>query len=146
MKMNKKAMAAVMDAFIFMTVIGLIAAGMFVLSGTDDGKRTKAKEYYDCFFAIELRTNDVFDVLDTQCVMMCDLVAAYMVTDEGLVKDYAERTLSEIIPPIYSYRLVIEYDNVTLIIGDGNGTPISQYSSNMEIISGKTMFASLSLY
>jgi hypothetical protein len=145
-KPGKKAMAAVIDAFVFITVIGLRAAGMFIHIGTDDGKGMKAKEYCNAFFSIELRMNDLFDEPDTQCVMMCDLMAAHISSDEGTVKEYAERVLDSIIPPIYSYRMVCVYDDNTLEIGDGDGNPISQYSSDIAIINGLTMYVSLSLY
>jgi len=145
-KLGKKAMAAVIDAFIFITIIGIIAAGMFVYSHSDDNRNAMAKEYHDSFFAIELRTNDLFEGTDTQCVRMCDLVAAHIASDEGTVREYAENVMRSIIPPIYGYKFVFEYDGRTMAIGDGDGRVISQYSSDTVIISGKTMHSVLYVY
>ncbi|MDR0198292.1 MAG: hypothetical protein LBI08_00930 [Methanomassiliicoccaceae archaeon] len=143
---DKKGMAAVMDAFIFITIIGLIAAGMFAYSHADGEKGTKAKEYYDAFFSIELRMNDVFEGTDTQCVMICDLIAAYIASDEGVVREYAEHVLSNIIPPVYGHRFVFIYDGHMMTIGNEGERLTSQYSSEIPIISGKMMYATLSLY
>jgi hypothetical protein len=138
-------MAAVIDAFIFITIIGLIAAGMFIHSAADE-KWAKAKEYHDAFFAIELRTNDIFEDTDTQSVKICDLIAAYMVSDEGIAREYAENALNRMIPPIYNYRFVFEYDGIVMIIGTEGGKLTSQYSSETMIISGKAMRSSLTIY
>lgn len=146
MKLDKKAMAALIDAFIFITIIGLIAAGMFAYSNIISEKETAAKTAYDTFFSIELKTNDMFRDTDTQCVKMCDLIAAYMVTDKGDMKTYIESTLASIIPPIYGYMMILEYDGRTMTIGDAGNELSSHYSSSMKIIDGKTMSASLTLY
>ena len=145
MRSGKKGMAAVIDAFIFITIIGLIAAGMFAYSHSAD-RDAMAKEYHDSFFAIELRTNDLFEGTDTQCAMMCDLIAAHIASDEGTVREYAEETMNNIIPPIYGYKFVFEYDGHTMSIGNGDGRVISQYSSDTVIISGKTMHSVLYVY
>jgi len=143
---NKKAMAAVMDAFIFITIIGLIGAGMFAYNGLQDQKEPVAKGVHDAFFGIELKTNDLFDETDTQHVRMCDLLAAYMVSGEGDVLEYAEAVLRSIVPPVYGYEFVFEYDGRTLIIGDGGYRLTSKYSTDMKIIGGKVMHTTLSLY
>ena len=143
---NRKAMAAVIDAFIFITIIGLIAAGMFAYSNIGNEKHAKAKEYHDAFFSIELRTNDMFDGTDTQCVRMCDLVAAHMASDEGTVREYAENVMNNIVPPIYGYSFIFEYDGRVMAIGGEGERLTSQYSSEIMIISGKPMRATLTLY
>jgi hypothetical protein len=145
MRKDKNAMAALIYAFIFITIIGLIAAGMFAYNAFND-KETAAKTMHDTFFSIELRTNDVFSDTDTQCVRMCDLVAAYMVTGEGDMIGYIESVLTSIIPPIYEYIMIFEYDGRTMTIGGPGNKLSSHYSSEMRIIDGRTMRASLSLY
>ncbi|MCL2142658.1 MAG: hypothetical protein FWH44_00120 [Methanomassiliicoccaceae archaeon] len=143
---SRKAMAAVIDAFIFITVIGIVAGGMFVYLNASHESETKAKTYYDAFFAIELRTNDVFEGSDTQCIMMCDLIAAHMASDQGTVKAYAANVLEKMIPPMYCYLFVFEYDGRVMTIGKEGGKLDSRYSSEMTIISGKSMRATLSIY
>lgn len=143
---DRKGMAAVIDAFIFITIIGLIAAGMFAYGNAHEEKEPIAKTVHDTFFAVELRTNDVFDDTDTQCVRMCDLMAAYLVTGEGGVKEYAESVLRSIIPPIYEFTFVFEYGGHVLTIGTEGDTISSRYSADISIVSGKTMRTTLTLY
>ncbi|MDR0791003.1 MAG: hypothetical protein LBE47_00510 [Methanomassiliicoccaceae archaeon] len=146
MRKDKKAMAALIDAFMFITIIGLIAAGMFAYSNAAVQKETVAKTMHDTFFSIELRTNDIFDDTDTQSVRMCDLVAAYMVTGEGGTREYIENVLGSIIPPIYGYMMIFEYKGHTMIIGGIGNKLSSQYSGEMTILDGNIMRATLSLY
>jgi len=145
MALDKKGMAAMIDAFMFITIIGLIAAGMFAYShgAVED---TVAKDAYDSFFDIKLRTNDVFDGTDTQPVGICDLVAAYMMTGNGDILGYAENALRSIISPVHGYSMTFEYNGRTLTIGDGGNVLTSRYSSEMTISDGKIMRASLSIY
>ena len=146
LKDNKKGMAAVIDAFMFITIIGLIAAGMFAYSSVTDDKEAKAKEVHDAFFSIELKTEDLFDDTDTQKAMMCDLLAAYMVTGDGNVYEYAENVLRSVVPPVYGYTFIINYDDRVLTFGDGGGRLTSRYSSDILTSGGKVMHTELSLY
>ena len=146
LKNDKKGMAAVIDAFMFITVIGLIAAGMFAYSSVTDDREAKAKAVHDTFFSIELKTGDLFDNTDTQKAMMCDLLAAYMVTGNGNVYEYAENVLRSVVPPVYGYTFTINYDGRVLILGDGGGRLTSQYSSDILTSGGKVMRTELSLY
>jgi len=144
--LGRKGMAAIIDAFIFITIIGLIAAGMFAYSSAGTESETDAKKLHDTFFGIELKMNDVFDDGDTRTVRISDLLAAHMVTGEGDVREYAENVLRSIIPPIYRFLMVFEYDGHTLTIGEKGGGLSSQYSADIMITGGKVMRTSLSLY
>jgi len=146
MNRNGKGMVSIVDASVFMVVIGLIAAGMFAYSSHVVEKEPLAKELYDSFFVIELQSGDLFDDPDTRTVRMCDLIAAYMVTGKGTVKEYVDDVLRSIIPPIYDYLFVFEYDGFVMITGDGGRVLSSRYQGEMTIISGNTMRATLSLY
>ena len=143
---GKKGMASVIDAFMFITVIALIAAGMFAYSSLTAEEGAEAKALHDTFFSIELRTNDLFEETDTQSVRMCDLVAAHMASGKGDVKEYVESVLGSIIPPIYGYEFKFEYEGHVLTIGDGGNVLRSHYSSDIVILGGKVMHTSLSLY
>jgi hypothetical protein len=143
---DKKAMTAIFDAFIFITIIGIIAAGMFILTNTEDSGNTSAKEVHDTFFGTRLTTEDLFEDTDTQCAEICDLVAAYMMTRKGDALKYANDTLRSIVPPYRSYLLVLEYKGRTLEIGDGGQRLSSKYSSEIMIIDGSIMRTTLSLY
>ncbi|MDR2865942.1 MAG: hypothetical protein LBV13_00830 [Methanomassiliicoccaceae archaeon] len=146
MRNDKKGMAAIIDAFMFITVIGLIAAGMFAYSHLPDDKQATARTMHDTFFSIELRTEDMFPGTDTQCVRMCDLIAAHMASGEGDVRGYIDQALGRIIPPIYGYVFSFEYAGRILTTGDGGGRLTSDYSSEITIIDGNTMRTRLSLY
>ena len=143
---GKKGMAAIIDAFMFITVIGLIAAGMFASASLNVEKETAAKTAYDTFFDIKLRTNDMFEDADTQSVRMCDLIAAYMMTSEGNIPEYVEEALREIIPPVHGHFFVIKYNGKTMTFGAEGDVLASRYSSYMVISDGRTMTATLSLY
>ena len=138
-------MASTIDAFMFITVITLIAAGMFAYSGIHDDD-TMAKNAYDAFFDTKLRTDDLFGDTDTQIFKMCDLVAAYMMTGEGDVPVYAEEVMRTLISPVHSYSMTIEYRGRTLTVGPGGDVLDSRYSSEMRVSDGNTMKASLSVY
>ena len=144
--LGRKGMAAIIDAFIFITIIGLIAAGMFAYSSAGSESETDAKRVHDTFFAIELKMNDVFDDGDTRTVRISDLIAAHLVTGDGNVEEYAEDVLRSVIPPIYRFLMTFEYDGHTLTIGERGGTLSSHYSADIIIAGGKVMRASLSLY
>jgi hypothetical protein len=119
---------------------------MFAYSNISDDRDVIAKDLHDTFFSTELKVNDMFEDTDTQCVKMCDLVAAYIVSKEGSVLEYVKGILGAMIPPMYSYEFRFEYDGTVLTIGDGGGRPISSYSSKVAISDGKIMNTSLSLY
>ena len=146
MRLGKKAMASTIDAFMFITIITLIAAGMFAYSSVPEDKETLAKTAYDAFFDTKLKANDMFEDTDTQNVRMCDLVAAYMVTGEGDVIAYAEDVMRASISPVHSYLLTVEYKGRTLTIGPGGDVLSSRYSSEMTVSDGNIMRASLSVY
>jgi len=146
MKRNGKGMISIVDASVFLAVIGLIAAGMFAYSAAADDKEPLAKDLYDTFFAIELQSSDLFDDPDTRTVRMCDLIAAYMVTGEGKVMEYVDSVLRSMIPPIYGYLLVFEYDGRVIMAGEGGNGLSSRYHGEMTIMNGNTMRATLSLY
>ena len=143
---DRKAMASIIDAFMFITVIGLIAAGMFAYSGASGDNETVAGTVYDTFFGIELRTSDMFCGTDTQSVRMCDLVAAYMVSGESKVLEYMKNTLDSIVPPVCKYEFTFEYNGRSLTIGEKGDRLTSRFSSEMMISDGNVMRASLSLY
>jgi hypothetical protein len=142
---NKKGMAAIIDAFIFITIIGLIGAGMFAYSSMHE-KDALAKTMHDTFFGIELKTNDLFDDTDSQRNRMCDLIAAYLATGSGTAKEYAEGVLNEIIPPIYGYSFTFEYEGSSMSIGNGGNRMSSQYSADIAIVGGKVMHTVLTIY
>ncbi|MCL2608163.1 MAG: hypothetical protein FWD92_06400 [Methanomassiliicoccaceae archaeon] len=143
---GRKGMISIVDASVFIVIIGLIAAGMFAYSSAAIEKEPLAKEMYDAFFAIELHSSDLFDDPDTRNVRICDLMAAYMTTGEGSVKEYAEDILRSIIPPVYGYLFVFEYGGSVMTIGNGGNVLSSSYHGEKRIINGNTMRASLSLY
>jgi len=143
---NKKAMASIIDAFMFITVIGLIAAGMYAYSNANEDNETAARTVYDAFFSIELRTNDMFDGADTQCARMCDLVAAYMVSGENSILEYMKRVMDSLISPIHGYEFSFEHNGRSLTIGEKGERFTSKYSSEMMISDGNVMRATLSIY
>ncbi|MCL2712459.1 MAG: hypothetical protein FWD37_04210 [Methanomassiliicoccaceae archaeon] len=143
---DKKAMTAVFDAFIFITIIGIIAAGMFIHSNFEDNNNTIAKDVHDTFFGIRLGTDDLFKDTDTQRAEMCDLMAACMMTSEKNALRFAEETLRSIVPPYCGYELTMEYKGKILTIGDGGQNLSSKYSSEIKIIDGNVMRTTLSLY
>jgi hypothetical protein len=143
---GKKGMASVIDVMMFITVIALVAAGMFAYSSLTHDETTEAKTLHDAFFSIELRTNDLFNETDTQSVRMCDLVAAHMMSGRGDVREYTEHVLASVIPPIYGYEFTFEYEGRVMTVGNGGYILTSQYSSEMVILGGKMMRTSLSLY
>jgi hypothetical protein len=130
----------------FITVIGLIAAGMFAYSNIYEEKDIVAKDAYDTFFDIRLKTDDMFDETDARTVKMCDLVAAYMITGEGDVLQYIESVMSTAVSPIHSYTFKFEYRGYVLTVGPGGDVITSRYASEMKISDGRTMKASLTVY
>ena len=146
MILRKKGMASLIDAFMFITVITLITAGMFAYSSLSADKEPEAKALHDAFLSIELRTDDLFEGTGTQMVRMCDLLAADIMTGNGSARGYAEDVLACIIPPIYGYEFTFEYEGRTMTIGNGGNVITSRYSTETVILGGKVMRTSLSLY
>jgi len=134
------------DAFMFITVIGLVAAGMFAYSFDTAERETVAKAAYDTFFDIRLRTDDMFGDTDSRPARICDLIAAYMMTGEGNIPGYIENIMYSVIPPVYGYLFVFEYNDRVLTIGEERDEISSRHSSSVTISDGSVMHASLSVY
>ena len=145
MKLNRKAMAATMDALVFIAIIGLVAAGIFAYSVQYENN-TDAKEIHDMFFSVELRTSDVYDDPDTQIVRMCDLVAVYILSGKEEIFDCMNHVLTSVVPPFTQYRFVFEYRGDTLMIGGAGDVITSQYSSSVAVSDGNVMKTTFTLY
>ena len=134
-----------MDALVFMTIIGLLVAGIFAYSAPAE-KNTDAKEVHDMFFSVELRTSDLFDDPDTQIIRMCDLVAVCILTGDEDILDRIEKILHSLAPPFSGCIFVFEYGGHTLVIGETGEKLRSQYSSSVAVSDGNIMRTTLTIY
>ena len=142
---DKKGLTAMVDAMIFIFVIGLAASAAFAFGG-EEPAANDASSISDSIFSARLRTCDLIDTEDSGLVSMPDLVAFYIITGEGETADYIESILDSLLQRPHSYHLEVDYKGDVISIGDGIGDPISSSVKEFTVTYGGTIKADLKLY
>jgi hypothetical protein len=135
MRMNRKGMAAVMDAMLFIAVLGLAASAIFVHISDDPDEPLAGRIHRD-IFATELRVSDVFDADDSRVVPIDIIIAAHLSSGEGDVEEYLRSLLRAMVPIPHGFELRCEFRGSVMTISEGGGTPSSGYSSERPAAGG----------
>ena len=94
MDLKGKGMVSMMDAMLFITVLGIAASVIFVHI-PHEPQGTSAKEVHDELFRTEMKVSDVFDVADTRIMPLQDLLAAYLTSGNGNISEYIRDVLEK---------------------------------------------------
>lgn len=142
---NKNGLTAMVDAMIFIVVMGLAVTAIFAFSGNDHTPND-ASSITDCIFSARMRACDLVDTDESGIVGIPDLAAFHIVTGEGTVVDYIKSILDSLMQRPDSYRLEIDYRGETVSIGDGRGDPVSSYAKEFTVTYGGAIRTYLELY
>jgi len=121
---DRKGITAMVDAMIFIVIMGLAVSAMFAFSGGEPVVND-ASSVSDSIFSSKLRTCDFIDTEESGLVSMPDMAAFYILTGEGKAADYIESVLDSLLQRPNSYRLDIEYQGCRITIGGGDGDAVS---------------------
>ncbi len=143
--MNKKGMASMIDAMIFITVMTMVVGMMFPGNIIHDSDETKAGEVCENLMSVGLSMGEVYGTDDSIPVKLADLIAGYLRTGDGDVTDYIKKAMGVLVPG-YNYLLVYEYENKILKIGEEYDEETSSYFSSVTVMGGGVLNYRLSLY
>jgi len=142
---NKKGLTAMVDAMIFIVIMGLAVSAMFAFN-SNDSAANDASVISDSIFSAKLRTCDLVDMNESRIVGMPDMVAFYILTGEGKVAEYIESILDSLTQRPGSYCLDLTYHGSTVTIGSEKGDPVSGSVKEFTVTYGGTVRADLRLY
>ena len=125
MRLGKKGMASMMDAMLFIVILGIAVSVIFVHMPYEHTE-TSAKEIHNDLFRTELKVSDVFDIEDTRVMPLSDLLAAYLSSGNGNVPEYIRKVLET---RSKNFRFICSFDhNILEITSNDPGDVRSSYS------------------
>jgi len=142
---DKKGLTAMVDAMIFIVVIGLAVSAMFAFC-SEDPVANDASSIIDSIFSAKLRTCDLVDTDDSRLISMTDMTAFYILTDEGRAMDYLESILDSLMQRPDSYCLDVTYQGKDVHIGSGKGDPVSGSVKEFTVTYGGAVRTHLKIY
>jgi hypothetical protein len=143
---NRKGLTAMVDAMIFMVIMGILVVAMFSISNDEEYVMNEASEVSDQLFSAKLRISDIMDEEDSLIVPLTDLLAASIIIKENSVSEYVRSVLDSLTERPGAYRLNLSYRDTTMTIGTGDGVPISGCERNLTVTYGGTLLTELLLY
>lgn len=142
---NRKGLTAMVDAMIFIVIMGLAVSAVFAFGG-DEPAANDASSISDSIFSAKLKTCDLVETDDSRLIGMPDMVAFCILTGEGRVVSYIECILDSFMQRPGSYRMDIDYNGNTISVGSGDGYPVSGSVKEFAVTYGGTVKAELRLY
>lgn len=143
---NKKGMLSTMDAMLFLSIMIVVCAGFFAYGIKTQDEETMAKTVATDFLSVRLLSSDVYPTEDGQVFPVADLVAAQMLSGKGSALAFAESALRGMVPVDVHYKAVFKINGRTASVGDGKGTPSSEYACVQEIAGKGQIEFSLALF
>jgi len=145
MDLNRRGMAAVTDAVMFMTVMMLVTAGLFA-AGQDRARDVSAEDVCDDLLSVTLGLDDVYDTDDGSPVRLHDAVAGYLRTGQGRALERAEEAAGALVPSGRAFLLSFEYKGAYAHVGEEGGTPASGFSGSVTVTGGGRLSYTLWIY
>ena len=143
---NKKGLTAMVDAMIFIVVMGLAVSALLYLQGSDEETRGESGEIVDNLFSTKIRMDDLIEYGDSSIISLTDMLAASMVIGDDSIKDYLETVMTSLRGIPGSYSMSIEYQGIRLELGTGDGVPISSSTKEFVVLYGDVMRIGLNLF
>jgi len=142
---NKKGMTAMIDAMIFIVVMGLAVAALCYIQSDNDNEND-ASDIVDRLFHSKMRIDDIMEEDDSKVMPLSDLVAASMIIGDGAAASYLRETMDCLMNRPGSYSMHIVYKGIETNIGSGEGVPVSSTSRDIIVLYGDTLHIELHLY
>ncbi|MCL1978879.1 MAG: hypothetical protein FWG60_01800 [Methanomassiliicoccaceae archaeon] len=142
---NRRGITAMVDAMIFIIILGIAVSAMFSLSG-GDLKENDASSISDIVFSSKLRACDLIDTEESGLISMPDIIAFRILTGEGCATEYIEGILDSLMKRPGSFSLDIDYQGNTIKIGSGKGDAISGSVKEYTVTYGGSVRADLRFY
>ena len=142
---SKKGMTAMIDAMIFIVVMGLAVAALCYYY-EDNSNENDASDIVDRLFHSKITIDDIMDENDSKIMPLSDLVAASMVIGDGAAASYLEKVMDCLMNRPDSYLMHIVYRGIETNIGTGDGIPVSSTSRDIIVLYGDALHIELHLY
>jgi hypothetical protein len=142
---SKKGMTAMIDAMIFIVVMGLAVATLCYIQNDNDYEND-ASDIIDRLFHSKMRIDDVMNEDDSKIMPLSDLVAASVIIGDGAAASYLEETMDCLMNRPDSYSMRIVYKGIETSIGSGEGIPTSSTSRDIIVLYGDALHIELDLY
>ncbi|MDR2698444.1 MAG: hypothetical protein LBB30_02035 [Candidatus Methanoplasma sp.] len=142
---DKKGMTAMVDAMIFIVIMGMAVSAMFSFGG-ENPVPNDASSVSDCIFSSKLRMCDLVDTEESGPVSIPDMAAFYILTGEGKTAGYLESILDSLFQRPGSYRLDIEYQGSTMTVGSGKGEAVSGSVKEFAVTYGGSIRTELRIF
>ena len=145
---NRKGTIAVIDAMVFIVLLSMAATWLFVYTNMSENEEPMAKTISDDIFAVEVRTCDLMDLEDTKVLPIETLIAATMNTgDYDRTERFLSVTLEQLIPGVYGYEFIIEYNGRSMHFERQSGRELgSEYAQDHIIDGAGTLHSVLRIY
>ena len=143
LRRDRKGMIAMMDAMILIILLSAATTWLFVFNETDDIEEPMAKTVSDDLFMIEVKTNDLTGLGDTKVLPIETLIASTMNSgDTERTERFIRSTLDALIPEVYGYELILEYNGHSMRFSRGGSGQMSSEYSSKHIIDGAGVLTS----
>jgi hypothetical protein len=142
---DKKGITAMVDAMIFIVILGIAIIALLHFQGTND-TNGEASEVIEELFSIKLHSKDVMNDGDSKVLSLTDLIAASFIMDNDSVISYISEVMDRFTGRPGSYHISISYGDHARTIGDGSGIPISTASKDAVALYGDVLHMTLELY
>jgi hypothetical protein len=143
---NKKGLTAMVDAMIFIVIMGILVAAMFSVSDNEDYTMNEASEVSDQLFSAKVRISDILEEQDSLVITITDLLAASIVIGDDSAPEYVKAILDSLTERPGAYRLNLSYRDTALTIGTGDGIPVSGCERELTVTYGGVLLTELFLY
>ena len=142
---DKKGITAMVDAMIFIVVLGIAIIALLHFQGTND-TNGEASEVIEELFSIKLHSEDAVSDGDSKVLSLTDLIAASFIMDDDGVMSYISEVMDRLTERPGSYHISISYGDHTCTIGYGSGISVSTASKDAVALYGDTLHMTLELY
>ncbi len=135
------------DAMIFIVVMGLVVAGISIYDMPDEtAERNIASEVTHELFEANLKLSDILDTDDDSLATLPDVLAASLGSFDRESFDYIEIVMDSLMNRPGSYTIELEYEGKSATIGEGVGTPQSEHNGEFTITFGGILHTKVSIY
>ena len=148
LRKDRKGTVAMMDALFFIILITMAAGWLFSFYDASEEEEPMAKRISDDLFMVEVRTCDLTDLEDTKVLPITTLTAATMNDgDTGRTESFISSIVDDLIPEMYGYELLLEYNGNTLFFHRMSDRPMSsEYECYHHIDGAGTLRSILRIY
>ncbi|MDD4222298.1 MAG: hypothetical protein WCQ63_01750 [Methanomethylophilus sp.] len=146
LKHDRRAITAVVDAMIFIILMGLAVAVISLTDGPPPGPTQEAADVADAVFLGNATPAEYGLDADGGAYTIADLTAASLTLDDGSAETFLTQVLDAACGRPNTYSLTVTAPGGTLTLGSGCGTPVSGYKTDYLLTYGGDLHVVLELY